>query len=562
MNQIEIAEQLKDVPDQYLLQEVQQPTGNFPAYLVVSEMTRRKRMRQAAAQPAPTTTVVEDLAMGAQQPPMSPQMPQMAPQMPQQASMGLGAMPQAQGDLAAMDAGVMPEQRIPSMAGGGMVSFKQGGEVEKYQQGGFTDAWQRYQNSLISDEDPLATSSAFQRFISPSEAKLYERAKLEEFDRLAKLPSPSVFTATTPAERYAYAQRENLMRQLRQGKFDPTAPQSVTPPKEIIVNGNPVAKDAYNVATAGRIAQEKAAAQAAAQGRGTGTQVSRIPSAPVSQMPYQAEFDKGIAAFLARQPMTEEQLMAARAAGARQYEQEMPDRLTPMMEQEIAARQERLGKEKGSNLNTALMQAGLAIMGNRSPYGMQAIGQGGLEGLKTYREGKKDIEQGEAELTKARIAAAQAQSLYAQGKYAAGDKALDRANDIEAKALAKQQSDLAVMASAQDRAMAQAEFPYKLREYNAKINQANALSEYYRSGGRNAGGASRLSDGDQKAAEDAAKSAALMQGFLPGTPQYKQLFDAVYMDELMRRAAGVNYIPQSPSAMQNPSGFIMGNPIE
>ncbi len=46
MNLIEIAEDLKNVPDQYLMQEVQQPTGNYPAYLVVSELSRRKRMRE------------------------------------------------------------------------------------------------------------------------------------------------------------------------------------------------------------------------------------------------------------------------------------------------------------------------------------------------------------------------------------------------------------------------------------------------------------------------------------------------------------------------------------
>ena len=34
MNLIEIAESLKDLPDQYLFQEVQAPTGNFPTYLV------------------------------------------------------------------------------------------------------------------------------------------------------------------------------------------------------------------------------------------------------------------------------------------------------------------------------------------------------------------------------------------------------------------------------------------------------------------------------------------------------------------------------------------------
>ena len=62
MNLIEISEQLKDVPDQLLMKEVQAPSGAYPAYLVVTEMSRRKRMRDQAMKEAPTTTVAQDLA--------------------------------------------------------------------------------------------------------------------------------------------------------------------------------------------------------------------------------------------------------------------------------------------------------------------------------------------------------------------------------------------------------------------------------------------------------------------------------------------------------------------
>jgi hypothetical protein len=57
MNLIEIAEDLKDLPDQYLMQEIQQPTGNFPSYLIVSELGRRKRMRDKVAKEMPSQTV-------------------------------------------------------------------------------------------------------------------------------------------------------------------------------------------------------------------------------------------------------------------------------------------------------------------------------------------------------------------------------------------------------------------------------------------------------------------------------------------------------------------------
>ena len=45
MNIIELQDRLKDLPDRALMQEMQMPTGNMPQFLVLSELTRRRRMR-------------------------------------------------------------------------------------------------------------------------------------------------------------------------------------------------------------------------------------------------------------------------------------------------------------------------------------------------------------------------------------------------------------------------------------------------------------------------------------------------------------------------------------
>jgi len=45
MNIIELQDRLKDLPDRVLMQEMQMPTGNMPQFLVLSELTRRRRMR-------------------------------------------------------------------------------------------------------------------------------------------------------------------------------------------------------------------------------------------------------------------------------------------------------------------------------------------------------------------------------------------------------------------------------------------------------------------------------------------------------------------------------------
>lgn len=65
MNIIEMQDALKGYPDDLLAREVSQPSGSIPSYLAISELQRRKDMRDRyAAQQAPQSTVAEDLTMG------------------------------------------------------------------------------------------------------------------------------------------------------------------------------------------------------------------------------------------------------------------------------------------------------------------------------------------------------------------------------------------------------------------------------------------------------------------------------------------------------------------
>jgi hypothetical protein len=45
MNIIDLQERLKDLPETALMQEMQMPSGTAPQFLVLSELKRRKRMR-------------------------------------------------------------------------------------------------------------------------------------------------------------------------------------------------------------------------------------------------------------------------------------------------------------------------------------------------------------------------------------------------------------------------------------------------------------------------------------------------------------------------------------
>jgi len=134
MNIIKIQDQLKNAPDDALVGYVQNPTGQVPTYLALSELQRRKTMRENyQQQQAPQTTVAEELAQEAQPQPQ-PQMqgvaglPEAQPMM--EAMQPPPAMPMeqmAQGGLAELDVGDMYDEN--NYASGGIVAFDEGGDV-------------------------------------------------------------------------------------------------------------------------------------------------------------------------------------------------------------------------------------------------------------------------------------------------------------------------------------------------------------------------------------------------------------------------------------------------
>jgi len=134
MNIIKIQNQLKGVPDDTLVGYVQNPTGQVPTYLALSELQRRKEMRNSYQANKPEEkTVAEDLVQEAQpQPQMEglaglpeaqPMMEAMAPppEMPMQQM--------AQGGIAELDTGDMFDEA--NYAQGGIVAFADGGDTEK-----------------------------------------------------------------------------------------------------------------------------------------------------------------------------------------------------------------------------------------------------------------------------------------------------------------------------------------------------------------------------------------------------------------------------------------------
>lgn len=135
MNIAQLSEQLKDVPQNRLVDYAQNPNSVVPQFLALAEIQRRQHL-SANPQP-PAATVAEDVLAQAQPQQMPPQM---APQqMAQQ-------LPENQPGVAQLPTG-MPQ----GMAAGGIVAFARGGETDGYDDEDDDDIQdQRQQSQMMS----------------------------------------------------------------------------------------------------------------------------------------------------------------------------------------------------------------------------------------------------------------------------------------------------------------------------------------------------------------------------------------------------------------------------
>lgn len=151
MNIIKIQNQLRGVPDDTLVGYVQNPTGQVPTYLALSELQRRKEMRSSYQANKPEDkTVAEDLVQEVQ--PGIAALPEAQPMM--EAMQPPAEMPveqMAQGGLTdlAMDNEMFNEENF---ATGGIVAFDNGGPVKHYAFGGpsYTDPF-KYDPTYYKD---------------------------------------------------------------------------------------------------------------------------------------------------------------------------------------------------------------------------------------------------------------------------------------------------------------------------------------------------------------------------------------------------------------------------
>lgn len=338
MNIIKLQDMLRGVDDNALINYVQNPTGQVPSYLALSELQRRKEVRDnyQAAKPE-QKSVAEDLtqtsqpqgglAMLAKNPDLSPGAP---------ASQGVASLP--------VDDSMYQEQNF---AGGGIIAFDDGGEVQKYASKGLVN--------LAPDYSVPEKPGFMQRFFGSSSKELLEQ---ERQRLLNKIKDPK-----NPYNDLDYQQLQEVEAKLA-GKIE--KPGGAMTVKE----GQGIQK-----------AYEADLLKAKNNPPPPKDEKPKEEPAPTQEKPVNP-YDIGMN-FKPRPEDDAEAKMERfnKLYGQDPAQQRLTDRLAKM--------EQRAAKEEAESPWMAIARAGFKTMAGTSPYALTNLGAGAAEGL-DYYAGAKD----------------------------------------------------------------------------------------------------------------------------------------------------------------------------
>ena len=386
INVNQITAQLAKMPDQALQQYAMMHKNDpYTVSLALSESNRRKQMRDAAQGQqgmAPQPKVVDQGIAGMMAPPPQPQMPQAQAQ-PMPEDVGIGAL---------------PAPNMQGMAGGGIVAFGDGGEVERFQTGGplidrmqaqgvaalrplqdqINQAEQIYVAAAKSG-DPAAISR-YGKVLSDLKAQLAEKTSTQ-FGNAA----PAVMAQLNPA-----AVAPAVVIPSVNPPVAPPAPTNIAPP----ASGAGGPRPAPTPAAPAPAAPASAAPASVVPDKDYLTQLEDMRKKRGAVVDPYAEDTKAITAEDVKG--RKEGIAALKADQKAEMESMFKGR-----EERIGKREAELGKSKDTNTGMAFLEAGLAMMQARGP-GLAGIAQGAGVGLKQYQSGIKDIRAAQEKLDDAR----------------------------------------------------------------------------------------------------------------------------------------------------------------
>ena len=474
MNIIQLQDRLKDLSDQQLQYEMRNPSGSSPQFLVLSELKRRKDMRDSYMSDAQEAQ--------AEQPPMSEQYSQ--PQMPAQ---GIAqGMPQ-QPPMAQAPQGPQMAQGAPAPQPGQMPKqFAQGGIVQGFAPGGGVYGSQRGQTQTIMEQQLAEMAARRQAY----EANMSARRAAGADRRIAggagygsmdtdmgpdgypapapKPESPGMFSGFGEAAKKAFKYPGVLrdpdfsmpsiplpsmedIRSFRGVGRDPLAPapepqvplreqvpswEGAMPPplppgyragvgmdpNDLAGTPTTLPPDAMNDMPPGVDPMTGAPVQPPVVGIDPSTGAPIVASAPqVTPAAPVAGVDPttgqlvapptgGPAAPGAGTPAQSDYL---KSLGLSMKDQQSE---AAKMQAKINAMGGDLDKQRSSDLGMALAQAGFAMASGSSPYFAQNVGAGGMAGLQSAQQSQADRQNIEAKRMSLSMDAAQAMDRFGLGR--------------------------------------------------------------------------------------------------------------------------------------------------
>ncbi len=602
MNLVTLSEQLKDVPDQFLQKEVTNPTGSYPAYLVVSEMTRRARMRDRAQKnQEPRTTVVEDVS-GLNT------IPQAALSLAGRDAMQMGVPPQINAPQPPMPQPSMPPQPPASapqmMADGGLVAFQKGGEAR-------TPFEPRSEFDILIDEYIPESVQAVPRTLMNVPGLLREKLEqftasdprdIEESQKREReitdiiLDKPTVSTID-PAKApqiiresdtldTQFISNPELRKQIQEGvniqdpairdalirssegrRLESLTPKEVdsrirkkmeTPPTLKSRQSGSLtglesiqAKDITDIAGDSKKDSGKKPASQEDANQVQNQALAARETSLVGSPAYKAlqtklsDNEKAIIGLLNQGKTNEEIIEDAES----DYRQNIKNPAV-LMEENIEKEKQRIKNLDFENINNALITMGAAILQAPGGKNLKWLGKGLEDFQKAYSEGRKDIIDAKKDLFAAEMEKLKADNLYELGEQDAGDKAIARFRNLRDDGLKKLTTERALFTEKSNTLMAMEEL--SIKKYEAKterdFREAYAASL--------APSSTELSSSEFTAASTASTirlaREADEKGLKPGTQAYKDLQRRIENEEFARvrelksGMGGLASIPQAP----------------
>jgi hypothetical protein len=357
MNIIKLQNELKGVPDDALIGYVQNPTGNVPSYLALSELQRRKDMRaKYQTQQAPETSVAEDLGQQAQPQPQG--IAAMPPQQAPVAEQGVAGLP-------------IPDQMFSGqgMAAGGIVAFEDGGEVPSYAgpDGSYVNP-SLYGGEVKEYKNPYKSMKLFgEEYNVYGEGLLGPNPDQDTIRAFENQRSMNPFISGMPrtdlADEYARLRLKASKNQATQQDYDRmnAINESMRPAENYPTGGGPDSPTS--------IAALKQSADKAAMDK---------------QRDLAKEKEKAIKDIYAPKGGTRESVKSLS-----DYAKEFRDVVgTDPMQAKLAERMEKMDarsqRMEDRAPGMAMLEAGLNIASGTSPFALVNIGKGALAGVKSY----------------------------------------------------------------------------------------------------------------------------------------------------------------------------------